>query len=228
MVLHLALEGGVAAPYAFIRKAGFSQPPAPQDLLVSALGWIRCRSNSSIAPEGLLPFRTTSAAETPPAGPDAQRALMPATSSRIRAGGNSGTFAAAGAGAAGVVASKLQPARTRAVRMRGRVRMDRDCAVVVMGEFGRTPKISPQVGRDHWPQVNCALMFGGDMRHGQVIGATDRIGGEAIARPVTFGEIYATLYRHLGIDSTATTLIDHTGRPQFLVQDNAPALREMV
>ena len=106
--------------------------------------------------------------------------------------------------------------------------MDRDCAVVVMGEFGRTPKISPQVGRDHWPQVNCALMFGGDMRHGQVIGATDRIGGEAIARPVTFGEIYATLYRHLGIDSTATTLIDHTGRPQFLVQDNAPALREMV
>ena len=97
-----------------------------------------------------------------------------------------------------------------------------------MGEFGRTPKISPQVGRDHWPQVNCALMFGGDMRHGQVIGATDRIGGEAIARPVTFGEIYATLYRHLGIDSTATTLIDHTGRPQFLVQDNAPALREMV
>lgn len=106
--------------------------------------------------------------------------------------------------------------------------MDKDCAVVVMGEFGRTPKISDQVGRDHWPQVNCALMFGGDLRHGQVIGATDRIAGEAIARPVTFGEIYATLYRHLGIDAPSTTLADHTGRPQFLVQDNVGPLRELV
>jgi uncharacterized protein (DUF1501 family) len=106
--------------------------------------------------------------------------------------------------------------------------LDRDCAVVVMGEFGRTPKISGQVGRDHWPQVNCALMFGGDMRHGQVIGATDRIAGEAVARPVTFGEIYATLYRHLGIDTSTTTLQDATGRPNFLVEDNAVPLREMV
>jgi uncharacterized protein (DUF1501 family) len=106
--------------------------------------------------------------------------------------------------------------------------LDKDCAVVVMGEFGRTPKISDQVGRDHWPQVNCALMFGGGLRHGQVIGATDRIAGEAIARPVTFGEIYATLYRHLGIEATSTTLIDHTGRPQFVVQDNVGPLRELV
>ena len=60
--------------------------------------------------------------------------------------------------------------------------LDRDCTVVVMGEFGRTPKISAQVGRDHWPQVNCALLAGGGMKTGQVIGATDRIGGEAAAR----------------------------------------------
>ncbi|MBU6293249.1 MAG: DUF1501 domain-containing protein [Planctomycetes bacterium] len=106
--------------------------------------------------------------------------------------------------------------------------LDKDCAVVVMGEFGRTPKISNIVGRDHWPQVNCALMFGGDMRHGQVIGATDRIAGEAVARPVTFGEIYATLYRHLGIDTVATTLQDPSGRPNFLVEDNVPPLRELV
>ena len=62
------------------------------------------------------------------------------------------------------------------------------CSVVVMGEFGRTPKINGQVGRDHWPQVNLAIMAGGGMKSGQVIGATDRIAGEAISRPVTFGE----------------------------------------
>jgi uncharacterized protein (DUF1501 family) len=47
-----------------------------------------------------------------------------------------------------------------------------DCAVIVWGEFGRTPKISNIVGRDHWPQVNCALLAGGTFRHGQVIGAS--------------------------------------------------------
>ena len=55
--------------------------------------------------------------------------------------------------------------------------LDKDCTVVILGEFGRTPKISAQVGRDHWPQVNCALLAGGGMRTGQVIGATDRIAG---------------------------------------------------
>jgi uncharacterized protein (DUF1501 family) len=86
--------------------------------------------------------------------------------------------------------------------------LDEDCTVVVMGEFGRTPKISAQVGRDHWPQVNCALLAGGGMPTGQVIGATDRIAGEAVARPVTFGELYATLYRNLGIDPNQTTVPD--------------------
>ena len=79
--------------------------------------------------------------------------------------------------------------------------LDKDCTVVIMGEFGRTPKISAQVGRDHWPQVNCALLAGGGMRTGQVIGATDRIAGEAAPRPVTLGELFATLYHNLGIDA---------------------------
>ncbi len=65
--------------------------------------------------------------------------------------------------------------------------LDRDCTVVALGEFGRTPKISAQVGRDHWPQVNCALLAGGGMKTGQVIGATDKIAAEAAARPVTWG-----------------------------------------
>jgi hypothetical protein len=102
-----------------------------------------------------------------------------------------------------------------------------DCSVIVMGEFGRTPKISAQVGRDHWPQVNCALLAGGGMKHGQVIGSTDRIAGEAASRPVTFGELYATLFHNLGIDPNAT-LPDLTGRPQYVVEDNAKPLPELI
>jgi uncharacterized protein (DUF1501 family) len=100
--------------------------------------------------------------------------------------------------------------------------------VVALGEFGRTPRISAQVGRDHWPRVNCALLAGGGMRTGQVIGATDRIAGEAASRPVTFGELFATLYHNLGIDGSRTTLPDFNGRPQYLVEDHAHPLRELV
>jgi len=103
-----------------------------------------------------------------------------------------------------------------------------DCAVVIWGEFGRTPKISARVGRDHWPQVNCALMAGGSMQHGQVIGATDRIAGEAAARPVTFGEVYATLFDHLGIDPRHTTINDLNGRPQYLVEDTGKLIPELI
>lgn len=103
-----------------------------------------------------------------------------------------------------------------------------DCSVIIMGEFGRTPRISAQVGRDHWPQVNCALLAGGGMKTGQVIGATDRIAGEAVARPVTFGELYATLYHNLGIDVNRTTITDLNGRPQYLVEGNAQPMRELV
>lgn len=106
--------------------------------------------------------------------------------------------------------------------------LDQDCTVIVLGEFGRTPRISAQVGRDHWPQVNCALLAGGGMKTGQVIGATDRIAGEATSRPVTFGELYATLYHNLGIDAARTTIQDLNGRPQYLVEDQAKPLMELV
>jgi hypothetical protein len=106
--------------------------------------------------------------------------------------------------------------------------LDKDCTVVIMGEFGRTPRISAQVGRDHWPQVNCALLAGGGMKTGQVIGATDRNAGEAVSRPVTWGELFATLYHNLGIDLSRTTLQDLSGRPQPLAEDSARPLRELV
>ena len=71
-------------------------------------------------------------------------------------------------------------------------------------------------------------MAGGGMQTGQVIGATDRLGGEAVSRPVTFPEIYSTLYHNLGIDTQTTTLTDLNGRPQYLVEGNANPLPELV
>lgn len=102
-----------------------------------------------------------------------------------------------------------------------------DTAVVVWGEFGRTPIISKQVGRDHWPRVACALLAGGGMTMGQAIGTTDRFAGEATSRPVTFPEVFATLYHHLGIDP-ASTILDLHGRPQYLVDTDVKPIRELV
>lgn len=106
--------------------------------------------------------------------------------------------------------------------------LDKDVSVVVWGEFGRTPTINKDAGRDHWPRVSCALLAGGGMRHGQVIGATDRLGGEASERPVQFGEVFSTLYQSLGIDVSKTTFEDLTGRPQFLVEQGCQPMRELV
>jgi hypothetical protein len=71
-------------------------------------------------------------------------------------------------------------------------------------------------------------MAGGQMKHGQIIGATDRIAGEAVSRPVTFGDVYSTLFRHMGIDTDLTTISDLNGRPQYLVEDRAKPLPEMI
>jgi hypothetical protein len=106
--------------------------------------------------------------------------------------------------------------------------LDKDVSVVIWGEFGRTPTINKDAGRDHWPRANCAVLAGGGMRTGQVIGATDRLGGEPTERPVTFGEVFATLYHNLGIDVNKVTVPDFSGRPQFLVPDGAQPMRELV
>ena len=104
-----------------------------------------------------------------------------------------------------------------------------DVTVLVWGEFGRTPRINKNGGRDHWPNVGCALLAGGGIRGGQVIGATDRLGDHATERPVHFQEILATLYRKLGIDINRATVNDLSGRPRYLV-DHAQyqPLREVV
>jgi hypothetical protein len=101
-----------------------------------------------------------------------------------------------------------------------------DVTVIAWGEFGRTPRINNGAGRDHWPQVACALLAGGGMKAGQAIGSTNRLGEHANNRPVHFGEVMATLYHNLGIDVSRSFLMDPTGRPQHLI-DKAP-MRELV
>jgi len=106
--------------------------------------------------------------------------------------------------------------------------LDKDVTVVVWGEFGRTPKINKNNSRDHWPQVSCALVAGGGMRNGQVIGATNRYAEHAKDRPVTFQEMFATFYHNLGINVQTATVTDNSGRPHYLVDSGVQPLRELV
>ncbi len=106
--------------------------------------------------------------------------------------------------------------------------MNRDVSVVVWGEFGRTPKINAKAGRDHWPRVSCAALACGGMNHGQVIGSTDKQAGEAAARPVKFGDVFATLYTAMGINVQAATVPDLAGRPRYLIDEDCKPLRELV
>jgi hypothetical protein len=97
-----------------------------------------------------------------------------------------------------------------------------DVAVVVWGEFGRTPRINQNGGRDHWSRVCSALVAGAGMRCGQVLGSTTRWGEDPHTRPVHFREVFATLYERLGIDVATTQFPDLSGRPQYLVGNHRP------
>ncbi|MSR56685.1 MAG: DUF1501 domain-containing protein [Planctomycetaceae bacterium] len=104
--------------------------------------------------------------------------------------------------------------------------LDQDVLVVVLGEFGRTPKISPVgPGREHWADAGCALLFGGGLRMGQVIGATDPRAEQSLTGKLTFQSLMATIYRVLGIDPE-DRLADFNGRPQYLLDDREP-IREL-
>ena len=106
--------------------------------------------------------------------------------------------------------------------------LDKDVSVVVWGEFGRTPKINKNAGRDHWPRVSCALLACGGMRTGQVIGSTTRLGEDAKDRPVHFQDVHATLYHQLGLNPATTTTRDLTGRPHYLVDRQYEPLKEVI
>ena len=104
--------------------------------------------------------------------------------------------------------------------------MDKDVTVVVWGEFGRTPKINKDGGRDHWPPVSCAILAGGGMRTGQVIGQTNRLGEVPKDRPITFSNVFSTIYHNLGIDPSIT-VPNHAGRPMYVLDEREP-IRELI
>jgi uncharacterized protein (DUF1501 family) len=96
--------------------------------------------------------------------------------------------------------------------------------VVAMGEFGRTPNMGTQDstdGRNHWPAVMSMCLAGGGLRHGQVIGASEPDGGQIAHRPVTPGDLAATIFRHFGLP-TDLSYNDQRGRPRFVVENGAP------
>jgi len=98
-----------------------------------------------------------------------------------------------------------------------------DVAVVMGGEFGRTPRIGDVKpdGRSHWPEAGFLWVAGGGLKTAQVVGATDARGERVVGRPIRMQNVLATLYRVLGIDP-ATTLADYNGRPQYLLDDRRP------
>lgn len=104
--------------------------------------------------------------------------------------------------------------------------LDRDCSLVMWGEFGRTPRVNAGAGRDHWEPVMSALVAGGGLRMGQVIGSTNARGEVAQDRPVTVQQVLSTLYHALEVDP-ATTIPDHNGRPMYLLDDRR-AVEELV
>ncbi|MBM3970359.1 MAG: DUF1501 domain-containing protein [Planctomycetes bacterium] len=103
-----------------------------------------------------------------------------------------------------------------------------DVTIVAWGEFGRTPRVDPKSGgRHHWPQVGPAILAGGGLRGGIALGETDRTASTAIARPVHYKEVFATIYHNLGIDPHRTALTDPQGRPQHLLDEGLP-IRELI
>lgn len=115
--------------------------------------------------------------------------------------------------------------------------LDRRVLVVVTGEFGRTPHISyasdsssgtRQPGRDHWPRATSLLFAGGGIPTGQVVGSTDRLGGEVMDRRVGTCDFLATIYRHLGIDAESKSIRDPLNRPIPLLTQPGQVIPELL
>ncbi len=108
--------------------------------------------------------------------------------------------------------------------------LDKDVLLIATGEFGRTPKLSEvmgsqtgvlQPGRDHWPNAMSMLVTGGGMQTGQIIGATNARGEYPIERPLSPNDLWATVYKFLGINYEASFL-DHQGRPMPILPFGEP------
>jgi hypothetical protein len=99
--------------------------------------------------------------------------------------------------------------------------------VVAMGEFGRTPRMNRDAGRDHWGKTFSVLFSCGSMRMGQVVGASSARGEYVVDRPISPQDVAATVYHHLGIDGRSCAFPDRTGRPTYLIEKGEP-IRELI
>jgi hypothetical protein len=99
--------------------------------------------------------------------------------------------------------------------------MDRDVVTVMWGEFGRTPRVNNQAGRDHWSPVMSALIAGGGLRMGQAVGSSSARGEYPRDRRCTVPQVLSTIYRALGIDPSQT-FPDGSGRPMYILDDREP------
>jgi len=97
----------------------------------------------------------------------------------------------------------------------------RDVAVVVWGEFGRTPRVNATAGRDHWPRAGFTVLAGGNFKTGQIIGETDDHGESPKGLSMTSAHVLTSLYEHLGIDP-GLTIPDNNGRPMYLLDQRDP------
>ena len=104
--------------------------------------------------------------------------------------------------------------------------LDHDVTVVIWGEFGRTPKVSKQAGRDHRAWVNSALLSGDGIKVGQVIGATDKLGASAVSRPIHCRDVLTTIYHNLGIEPHGY-IRDKANRPINILPPTSKVIREL-
>jgi hypothetical protein len=100
--------------------------------------------------------------------------------------------------------------------------LDRKVLLIVTGEFGRTPRITyaeGRPGRDHWPAAMSVLLSGGGLKMGQVVGSTNSKGEHPKDRPLSVNDLWATMFRHLGIDYKNTSFLDPSGRPMPMLPE---------
>jgi len=105
--------------------------------------------------------------------------------------------------------------------------LNRKVLVIAMGEFGRTPRMNPEGGRDHWGNTFNVAFAGGGLRTGQAVGKSNPRGEYPVDRPLGPQDVTATVFHHLGIDARKVSFPDATGRPIYLVEDGEP-IRELI
>jgi uncharacterized protein (DUF1501 family) len=105
--------------------------------------------------------------------------------------------------------------------------LNKDVVVTLLTEFDRTPRINQNAGRDHWPRTNSVLMGGGNIKGGQVYGATNDAGDGIKDNPVNMNDLFATYFAALGIKPD-TQVRDNLGRPSGIAGDKAKIISELV